>query len=1123
MHTLLLGGKEQERLNALFSQLSPVLGDKPIIVLCPEQYTVEMERLFIEGLQLKGLLHVEVLSFKRLLHKIDKKTPGPSKTVMDDTGRIMLLRKALYAERETLQYFAPLVNQGGFLKACLQGIGFFKQSRISGDQLLQCSESFDHGGLLHVKLKEFAGILKSYEQEMTQSHYDVESHFEEMTRRLEKSTLFSDVCLCVVGFTSFNKLELNLLKAMMMRVKQVHIELDLQRAETGPIEAYRLLNKTYHQIKGLIGTDQLVEHWLEQSDLNDLSYLARYYDVYPTEPFKGLSKSIRLRAAINAEEEVEGVAVDILRRQQKSGCRFKSFALLMEDVALYAPVVERVFSEYDIPYFLDMKRSVLGRSLPSFLISLLRVVEFGFSRVDVMEHMKTGYYPIDSETIGKFEAIAISEGLSGSDLIHLDSDDLMIKEEVREIWEQVLLPLVDFYHRYSKAGDIAAERIDCLMDYFEDRHITETQAQKISWLKQHGELRLAYEEAQLFNEVLNVLDQQKNLLGDLPFESKDYLDMLKVGLSQLEVGTIPTQRDYVLVGDLERSRLSEIDELYILGANEGVIPPVLKAQDVFLEAEKEKLKALGLDLEGLTEDLDIQASYNLVKAITKPKVGLTVSFTFSDASGVAQKKSFLIERIQALFKTTEIIRFQPETINQTLKLRLRPALRQGLNGIRKRFETQSLTQTDFDFMAYMAERPQTAQLMAYQRDVLLGYLPQDKLTERDVEALYPQPLVASPTRLERFIRCPFQHFAHYGLAPVLIGENELEALEIGNYQHVILDRFSQYLRESNKSWLTIHSQDIETWLAGDETQFLTHKLKRLIKKKKSLAHTIKRLNQVGLRALKTAKKQFELGRFHQVASELSITRQIQGASLPPIELTLSDGKKVLLEGKIDRVDIADVNGQYYARVIDYKTGNKQFDLNDVYWGTALQLTLYMGALVESSKTAFGEHYKPAGIYYSRVDDPMIHVEANSQPDFEAVEELIFSALKLSGITVDTLPVLEAMDRGLFQNGKSGYLPVEMTAKSTETSPDFTKASALLSEPDFDTVLSACKTRAKRVSESIYKGEVVASPLLDNQILSCEYCPYKALCGYDKRDPNCSVRRFKRNDKQTILERMRREG
>jgi ATP-dependent helicase/nuclease subunit B len=1122
MAMIIIGGKEQARRQVFFKALEPYRNHPNLVVLCPEQYTVEMEQVVMDGLRLPGLLAIEVLSFKRLLHTIERKTPGPSRVLIDETGKTMLLRKALGYCLDQLTLFKPMINQGGFLKECAETIAYFKQHQMTPEELLTKEQELVLPNLLKLKLKEFGLAYLAYEAQLMGAYYDQEAYFLHMIQRLEESDLFSGMVLCIAGFTSFNQLELKLLKALAVRTEAIIVEIDGDGSGEANVMGYQLTQKTYNQLTEVLGKETVTTLVIEETLETEMDYLVRFFDRYPTVPYPQTTTAISIRGALNNEEEVEGVAVDLLKRIRLEGLKYRDVALLMEDLTAYASTVERIFQEYDIPYFLDFKQSALHHPLPCFILSLLRVVENKFELTDVMEHLKTGFYNISPADLGRFETIAVEEGLWGNDFLFLENDSLMAKPSVTIVWNLGLASLVAFSKSYGAQALCASERIDQLQSYFETCHIPEQLADRIQWLKSQGETRLAYEEAQIYNAVLSVLDQQKTLLEDMVLEGKAFLDILKVGLSGLELGTIPTQRDYVTIGNLERTRVTDLKHLYILGANEGVLPPVMKASNLFLNAEREKLKASGLALEGLESDLDEQASYNLLKALSAPSQGLTVSFTFSDPEGVARRKSMVVERITELFKDLEIKRFAPNKINADFKLKLRPAFRQGLSAIRERAQNNALTDKDFGLMRYAESLSGFESLTHYQKNVLLGKQDMETVGAENAARLYPQPLVASPTRLEKFVRCPFQHFAQYGLSPQLVRECGLEQLEIGNYHHQILDRFSKHLVESGQSWKSINDETITDFISAEESSFLTSKLKRLSKKKKAIAYALSRLNQVGIRALTTAKKQFDLGQFTQFASELSISRLDAQNSIPAIVITLEDGKRVYLEGKIDRVDVSDINGVYYARVIDYKTGQKSFDLGDVYSGTALQLTLYMGALAASSEAAFQRVIESAGLYYCRIDDPLVTVDSKMVVNQEQIESLIFEELKLSGMTLDEVSVLEAMDSTLFENGYSDFLPISLSKDSTKENLLFTKTAQVLSKADFQTVLGACKEKAREISTAIYAGDIEALPLQEKEQLSCDFCAYKALCGYDPRDPHARVKKFSRQDKEDILERMRQE-
>ena len=78
-------------------------------------------------------------------------------------------------------------------------------------------------------------------------------------------------------------------------------------------------------------------------------------------------------------------------------------------------------------------------------------------------------------------------------------------------------------------------------------------------------------------------------------------------------------------------------------------------------------------------------------------------------------------------------------------------------------------------------------------------------------------------------------------------------------------------------------------------------------------------------------------------SEISFGKSKSGGdSIGELTLTLPDGRQLTLNGRIDRLDIAKIDGRKVAIVFDYKKRSKNsFSWAEFYYGLDIQLAVYM--------------------------------------------------------------------------------------------------------------------------------------------------------------------------------------
>jgi ATP-dependent helicase/nuclease subunit B len=215
-------------------------------------------------------------------------------------------------------------------------------------------------------------------------------------------------------------------------------------------------------------------------------------------------------------------------------------------------------------------------------------------------------------------------------------------------------------------------------------------------------------------------------------------------------------------------------------------------------------------------------------------------------------------------------------------------------------------------------------------------------------------------------------------------------------------------------------------------------------------------------------------------------------------------------GRIDRLDILEESDKVYVKVIDYKTGNVSFDLVAVYHGLQLQLMIYLDAALEVERRNYPEkQVEPAGIFYYNVKDPMI--QTKMEADVEEVQDKILSELKMNGLVQADPEVARKLDQSL------SSIPAALNKDGT-----FRKTSSVATREQFARLGHYVQNKIEDIRKSILEGDAQVSPYeLDKQD-ACTYCPYKTVCGYDRKIPGFEHRRLKKLDAAQIWKAIEEE-
>jgi ATP-dependent helicase/nuclease subunit B len=205
-----------------------------------------------------------------------------------------------------------------------------------------------------------------------------------------------------------------------------------------------------------------------------------------------------------------------------------------------------------------------------------------------------------------------------------------------------------------------------------------------------------------------------------------------------------------------------------------------------------------------------------------------------------------------------------------------------------------------------------------------------------------------------------------------------------------------------------------------------------------------------------------------------------GGKMPPIEIT---GSKLNAElnGFVDRVDVWQEDGRNYFRVVDYKTGKKDFDYCDVYNGIGLQMLLYLFALARGGKDILGENPYPAGVQYFPARAPL--VSADGALSEEEAKKLRIKEWKRKGLLLCDNDVLNAMQ----PDGAPQRLDYRVNK-------DGQISGAVASRDQFRFLEAYITKYLRQMVDTIATGNVEANPYTrGNSHNACAYCPYKQVC------------------------------
>lgn len=1110
--------------------------ETPLILVVPEQFSMQAEKNLVHILSTGGSLKAEVLSFRRMAYRVFGEVGGCARRHISPSGKSMLLYRIIDNMKDDLKFLGKAAGQKGFVDTALQLIAEFKRYNVTPEALLQLAnrleddqgESFQEQ--LKEKLKEIGAIYDDFETNLHKSYIDADDDLTLMAEKLKDSRQFDNAEIWIDEFSGFTPQEYLVIAELMKKAKRVNVCLctDCLADEFSPYgtDVFTPSKNTAKKLIELARSNgieieppvAMADSPYRFKDSMELSHLERYYFSYPYRRYQGKTQDVSLFMASNVYSEVEETAKDILALCRDRGWRYRDIAVVTGNLESYEKLIRVIFTEYGIPFFIDRKKDITSHPLAKLILSMLDIFVHNWSYETVFRYLKTGLTGIGREDIDILENYVLACGIRGSRWIQAEDWDyrpnagfdeggitekeLELLTRVNQVRRQVIGPLLKFRER-TKGRTKAREICTALFDFLCEIHIPETMEELVEQFKTSGELALANEYSKVWNIIMEVLDQIVEAMGEDSMGVQKFREVISIGFSQHQMGLIPPTLDQVLVGSIDRSRNHEIKGLYILGVNDGVFPAPPKAEGVLSDRDRQTLYSMGIELAQDTRTRAFEEQLMVYTALTTAGNYLRISYPIADHEGRTLRPSIIISRMRKLFpgisESSNISIIAGEngdsekefgriaaplpTFNELVSVIRRQAEGFPPNPIWKHVYSWYMNQE-----GWREKCEKLGEWLSYSSQI--ESIPADKARK-----LYGSPLYSSISRLEQYASCPFSFYVRYGLAAKERKVYRLSPPDLGSFVHTVIDMFSKLIEESGVGWKNLDREWCREKVSQIVDELLSKKTGSILNSSDRYRYLTSRLKRVVTRAVWLIAEHIRRSGFEPIGYEVSFNES-KAATFPPIVLSLPSGDEIRLVGRIDRVDAWKGEDGTYVRVIDYKSGSKDFKLSDVYYGLQIQLVTYLDALLENGKEVFGESALPGGVLYFKVDDPMVAVSAEAAE--EEIEKAIMKKLKMKGLLLADVKLIKEMDREI--DGYSLIIPAQITKNGKLGS-----RSSVATMKQFKILCNYVKKILTSIGDEMMKGKVAISPYKNGKETACRYCAYKAICQFDTAFPEHGYR------------------
>lgn len=1084
-----------------------------VILIVPEQYTLHAEYELINKMDLSGLIKAEVLSFKRLSHRLISNGKA-ERSHIDEIGKYMLLNKVIDSKSKELKVFKQ-GSKKGVLSELLSLLNHFKQSNIYSGDIESKIKGIEEESLFKSKLEDLVLIYESFEEEMEGLYIDDRDLINIAKDEIQNSQFLDGTNIYLDGFNSFSAQEYEMIAELLKKSNSLSIA--LTNSDFGrDYDLFSPVNETLFSLRrieeeaGAESETVKLQKLLEKSE--EIGHIESELYSYPYSRWEGKPEDIAVVSGLNRNSEVENVARDILSLARDSNMRWRDILVVSSNMDIYQSIFKRVFSEYGIPYFLDETRDITGHSLIRYVISTITSIVRNFRYDDVFKSLKTGFGVLDEEEVELLENYVLEFGVRGEKWFvpfEKTVDNIDELERIRKKYIESVEMLKESLSKKSCVRDINKAIFDHLVDISSKEKIDSL----IEEQKSYNRLDMANESAQIWNILMDVLDQMNSILGEKSSTAKDYVKNLEAGLMNYELGIIPPSLDQVMIGNLERSRTRDIRAIFIIGVNDGILPSIISDSGILNDEERVGIVELGLDIKLDSEKKIQDEKFLIYSCMTKPKEKLFLSYALSDNEGKALRPSTIIDRIKTLFPDIEVESDLELRENSEIKLLGTPVstLKHLVGELRNYIDGLDISENWLEIYSWYRDSEEYRDTTDGILESLFYTNQQDYIKDGHAKSIYPMPLKTSISRLERFIRCPFSHFVNYGLGPKERKRCEVKTPDIGNLFHKTIENYSEALDRLGLKWSEVEKEKsdgiVDDIIDGMVDEFQNG----IFTSSNRYRYLVKKLKRVSRRAVRMASEHLEMGEFNPLSYEISFGER-DSDNIPPIVIELPGGEQLILEGRIDRVDIAEGKDKSYVKVIDYKSGNREFSLSDAFYGLQIQLIVYLDAILQNSSHIVKNELYPAGAFYFKIKDPMINTEEESS---EEIEKAISKELKMNGMVLKDIDVIKLMDRNIEIDSKSDVVPVRVKKDG-----NFYSDSPVFELEEFRDIIDHIHNLIGEIGQEMIKGKVKIEPCKSGDNISCRFCEFDSICQFDVANEDNEYKQIKKLDKDRVMENIR---
>ncbi len=1078
-------GKSKRLREILLHEIS--LGSNKIIFIVPEQSSFENEKTLLNFLGNKNFSKIKVLSFSRLFDFVSEMLKIPPLKIANEVTQTIMMNEVLEELKSKLNIYKKSSNDMGLAKLILETMRELKSHKIDKNTLKKLYESCSKN-ILKQKIKEIICISDSYENLFQNTLKDSFDELNALETILKSKKIFEGYLVFFDEFSTFTMQQFSIIETMMVQSKALYMAFCTDKSEYNPdkYSIFSHIDKTIFKIKNIaksnsvkLGKTELLEN-TSRFQNSDLKILEKNIFTPEKNSLKLSPENISIYGASDPHDECEYIAQKIKSLIIEKKYCYGDFTILTRDISNYANIFRSVFKRYYIPYFIDSPEKLFNKNLTNLILSAFDAVHSDYSPLEILRYLKSGLTGLSIEEISSLENYILLWNIKSNSWnkdFYLHPEGFYKEfseahnntlEKLNQIRKQIITPLENFKNRIKNSTGKEISR--AIYNLLIETNTAENLKEFCDNLEKYEDFQAAEHHALLWDNIMEILNQIALVLGDKRISSQKYLEMLICAIDSVDCAYIPPSMDNVIVADITRTRASDAKIVFVIGVSNGDFPKSPSVSEIFTDEEISHIASLGVEAKDSPENFLVKERFLAYTALTAPSQKLFISWAYTDSLKKSKLPSEIIKEIKLVFPSMKILS-------------------------RKDFPYENaIFSKSSAFEVYLKNQSSKGNL----KSTLKHYLYSDEIYKKKCEvtekfldknhlgfqnpanalSLFNKNITVSASQIEKYYNCSFAYFCEYGLRAKSQTFSDFNSLDYGTLIHFLLEKiFKKY---SENKIVDLSSEEITSEIENLLEEYIKQKLGGWENKPKTFSYIIERLKKSMTFLIKHFSEEFKQSKFKILDTEIEISKH---GRIKPLELSLPNGRKVFVEGKIDRADIMTHSNANYIRIIDYKTGAKQLKLSDVYYGINMQMLIYLLAIHKNGIKGCKSIVPAAALYFTALK-PLL--DAQKLRGFESAEKEIRKKLKMNGLILKDPTVILGME----ENARGEFIPPTMKDGEIKNSD------SLITAPELELIYHHVKKLITHMVTNLSLGKIGANPIYLKNSSVCKWCKYFSICRYE---------------------------